>query len=726
MANKPGRPKFKGSKALKADLDAINHSRNLARTAFSFKNARTFRDMMYAIGYTPERLAKDYPNDNVDRSITFVELNDYFNTLERTAREKDFLLANPPSATEETKNECTSLQIYAPSPTETTTIIEPDEPKFETADSVWSAKPPGQTADLHPKQAAAAKEIFDAFFYKKHYGRLLLAQTGHGKTYVFGNVLANLIAQKAHLGKTFSPWPYVVVTKASVVIQTERVLSEEFGLDVGTTVHVINIDKLRSSFGSMMLEERLDVVQGEVSKVWRWRQWHPFCIIWDECQILKNEGSEQSKIAQDFNRCRKRYTCETLQLFSSATPFTTVSEARCFAVSTGIHHDIGFLQDVELIDEHWHDFARQIAHPADPEMYSPAAMDRFRDTFEPFITQMKGVRSKFHARNGVNIIDFKNEVERAFYTSAWDRFLEEKRKIEGEEGLSAGQTRMMILVQFLKFRQAAELCRAPRIAEFIVDSWNNNQAGCAAVCFKETINKIVWHLINEHGWTRDDISIIWGGNVKKKLDENKKAAVEIRSNDNMMAALKNAGISLDDLGLDYDEEELTEKTQEELDFEKEQDLGPQDYKKRQREIDRFQQQKTKCCLFTFKSGGVGLSLHHQHKHTRQRTCILTPTYSAMELVQGLGRCPRLTSLSDTPQIVVFYRGTIEEHVAARVSMKLKCLSKFVRQRESWESVIIGQQYETQQQKQIADDVDDAIGGTYIEDEENNEDTNINA
>jgi hypothetical protein len=74
---------------------------------------------------------------------------------------------------------------------------------------------------------------------------------------------------------------------------------------------------------------------------------------------------------------------------------------------------------------------------------------------------------------------------------------------------------------------------------------------------------------------------------------------------------------------------------------------------------------------------------------RPRVNFVAPTYSAIELVQGLGRCPRLTSLSNTEQTLIFYRGTIEEDVARIVSQKLRCLSKVVRQREKWQDVVVG-------------------------------------
>jgi hypothetical protein len=46
-------------------------------------------------------------------------------------------------------------------------------------------------------------------------------------------------------------------------------------------------------------------------------------------------------------------------------------------------------------------------------------------------------------------------------------------------------------------------------------------------------------------------------------------------------------------------------------------------------------------------------------------------------------------LSSTRQTLLFFKHTIEERVAQIYSIKLKCLSKVVRNRESWEDVILG-------------------------------------
>lgn len=103
----------------------------------------------------------------------------------------------------------------------------------------------------------------------------------------------------------------------------------------------------------------------------------------------------------------------------------------------------------------------------------------------------------------------------------------------------------------------------------------------------------------------------------------------------------------------------------------------------QKDIDAFQYGKTDFCLLTLKSGGAGLSLHHEHKIARPRYGIIPPTWSAIELVQLLGRAHRINSLSTTYQDVVWFRDTIEEEVAAKVAIKMRSLQEIVSRRETW-------------------------------------------
>ena len=93
-------------------------------------------------------------------------------------------------------------------------------------------------------------------------------------------------------------------------------------------------------------------------------------------------------------------------------------------------------------------------------------------------------------------------------------------------------------------------------------------------------------------------------------------------------------------------------------------------------------------LLTLKAGGAGLSLHHEHKQSRPRYCIIPPTYSAIQLVQLLGRAHRINSLSTTYQDCVWFRGTIEEQIAAKVQIKMRSLKEIVSRRETWLDLFI--------------------------------------
>ena len=106
--------------------------------------------------------------------------------------------------------------------------------------------------------------------------------------------------------------------------------------------------------------------------------------------------------------------------------------------------------------------------------------------------------------------------------------------------------------------------------------------------------------------------------------------------------------------------------------------GGQTAEQRQRHVDEFQAGKRDVMLLTMQAGGVGISLHHEQDEARPRHIILPPTWSAIDLIQCLGRSHRITSRSNTLQEVLWYRDTIEERVAAVVENKVKCINKAVR------------------------------------------------
>lgn len=73
--------------------------------------------------------------------------------------------------------------------------------------------------------------------------------------------------------------------------------------------------------------------------------------------------------------------------------------------------------------------------------------------------------------------------------------------------------------------------------------------------------------------------------------------------------------------------------------------------------------------------------------------------------------------------MMFFRGTIEEDVAAIVSLGLRCLTKVVRNKETWEDMIVGkkaseklEEFKSKYNNEEADDTD-ALPSTEDEDED---------
>jgi len=241
----------------------------------------------------------------------------------------------------------------------------PEEDLLENGGIIPPLDTSKQEAELRYFQVDAAAHYFKGFVRDNKRAQLLRAGVGVGKTYIIGQLLRWLWDTNFHVGPVHSLFPYMVVTKAPIVTQTERVLRDKFGLPVGKYVGgvlVTNYDQLRASLGDIMIQWHTQIVNGEEVLFPVWRDTiHPCVIVWDECQSLKNTGSTQTEIARAYSRIADKkleddsllhkHPCWTLdhctplpeskwaapntwQLFSSATPFTTVEEAKTFALAT--------------------------------------------------------------------------------------------------------------------------------------------------------------------------------------------------------------------------------------------------------------------------------------------------------------------------------------------------------------------------------------------------------
>ena len=395
--------------------------------------------------------------------------------------------------------------------------------------------------------------------------------------------------------------------------------------------------------------------------------------------------------------------------------------------------------------ENWKIFANRIASPSPPEDYNEAAIERLMDVIHLYCVDVKNIRPQFRALNKILMIDFESIGEREYYQQAFERYLESINKIKAAGDESVGSS-FLILVEWLKFRQAAEFIRRKWIARNMYYAVQEGYAAGCACNFKATIAGIVLELHTKFKVKRSDISLIWGGDsiytsapedlytdieiqdILTSVTQGKEVKMSVLNNVKRQLQAQNAGLGDIPAGLD---------------------LGPQNFVRRQEEIDRYQKGDSLYGLYSFKSGGIGLSLHHSDQFTQQkcrkkpngysyiedipliptrpRRSFLAPTYSAIELVQGLGRFPRIFSLSDTMQTLVFYLGTIEQQVAFTVSRKLKCLSKVVRQKEDWQDLVVNSKIHDKNASVIPDeeviDSTDEMNNLQIDDDNEEENDN---
>lgn len=98
--------------------------------------------------------------------------------------------------------------------------------------------------------------------------------------------------------------------------------------------------------------------------------------------------------------------------------------------------------------------------------------------------------------------------------------------------------------------------------------------------------------------------------------------------------------------------------------------GKQSAKESFRSMERFQSDKSRVIVLNIKAGGESISLHDLHGNF-PRVSVISPTYSAIELVQALGRIHRAGAKSAALQRIVYAADTIEEEVCERVQAKVQ-------------------------------------------------------
>lgn len=102
--------------------------------------------------------------------------------------------------------------------------------------------------------------------------------------------------------------------------------------------------------------------------------------------------------------------------------------------------------------------------------------------------------------------------------------------------------------------------------------------------------------------------------------------------------------------------------------------GEQSIEERMQNIKDFQDNKKTIIILNMKAGSVGISLHDLIG-SHQRVSIISPTWSAQDFIQAIGRIHRAGAKTDAIQKVVFCEGTIEEFICETLKYKLEHLSK---------------------------------------------------
>jgi superfamily II DNA or RNA helicase len=98
--------------------------------------------------------------------------------------------------------------------------------------------------------------------------------------------------------------------------------------------------------------------------------------------------------------------------------------------------------------------------------------------------------------------------------------------------------------------------------------------------------------------------------------------------------------------------------------------GEQSLEERDQAIKDFQEDKEHFIICNIRSGGVGVSLHDLNGMF-PRVSIISPSWSAQDIIQALGRIHRANGKSKVRQRIVFCKGTIEEHICNTMKDKIE-------------------------------------------------------
>jgi len=100
--------------------------------------------------------------------------------------------------------------------------------------------------------------------------------------------------------------------------------------------------------------------------------------------------------------------------------------------------------------------------------------------------------------------------------------------------------------------------------------------------------------------------------------------------------------------------------------------GDQTLEERDGNINSFQKDKSRIIVCTIRSGSVAISLHDLNGD-HPRISVISPSWSAIDILQCLGRIHRAGSKSPARQIIVYAEKTIEKKMCEAMAEKIKTI-----------------------------------------------------
>lgn len=350
---------------------------------------------------------------------------------------------------------------------------------------------------------------------------ILVAPCRTGKTYALAVALKTLQDNGNLPLQSNKPASILWLTPKNIKIQSDRVL-HEVGLK---NFHVESYSAIRSSFGEgIWLEWLSKMIRGEVDIIPNWYQDSlPDVIICDECQVLRSQTTQTSKIINRYIDQGGRV------ILASATPFVKVSEA------------FSACKALRIVDDHsWASYARNISGNTAPNEINHAAMRRLNDDLSSRgqLVKFEGIKYKHKTMNHCIVIPFPNDESRQLYHKAWEDYLEEclKNNRHTPEGIRA------IWVAMLKFFMRAELLKADILAEYALKRLGENKQVIVATNYVESL-RAVWGCLKKRGFDVQRVGYVIGG----QKDEDRQAFVD-RFQEGMLditlGTLKTGGVGL--------------------------------------------------------------------------------------------------------------------------------------------------------------------------------------